>query len=112
MSNDNRNWFQKFLDQCSFGPQYTIYLSPEEANKALDIFRSYAEKDRRTKDLIKTLSNALNSPTTVNGQDVITVTLDTSDTLRLRDAIGITKENIHSKIEDGLVRTETTYPKQ
>lgn len=112
MGNDNRNWFQKFLDQCSFGPQYTIYLSPERANKALGIFKSCTKKDRRTKGIIEALSNALSSSTTVNGQDVVTVTLDTSDTLRLKDAIGITREDIHSRTVDAIVRTETTYPKK
>lgn len=108
---DKRNWFQKFFDQTAFGYQYVIQISPEQANKALEILET-PKRDTRTQEIIEALHFGLNSITKVNGQSVVTIKLDTSNTIRLKDTIGITKENIHSYIEDnGFVSTETTYPK-
>ena len=109
---DERRWFQKFFDQCSFGPQYVIHLSVEQANSALNAFSGYDKKDWRTKDIIKALQGGVGSATVVDEQRVVTVSLDTSNALRLRDVVHFDKSAIQSMVEDsGFWRTTTIYPK-
>ena len=103
---DRRNWFQKFMDQCSFGEQYTLNLTPEQSKEALDTLNSYPKKDRRTRDIIKILQGALEHPTTVGLQKVITVTFDTSDTIRLKDILNLTRSSVQCVTTDnGFTRT-------
>lgn len=109
---DKRSWFQKFFDQCSFGSQYIIHLSPEQADGALNTFLAYSKKDWRTKNIIGALQDGTNSMTVINGQRIVTVKLDTSDALRLKDVVGFTKGSIQSRVEDsGFFTTTTTFPK-
>jgi len=109
---DNRGWFQKFFDQCSFGPQYVIHLSVEQANSALNAFSGYDKKDWRTRGIIEALQRGIGSVTVVGEQRVVTINLGTSDVLRLKDVVHFDKSAVQSMVEDnGFVRTTTTYPK-
>ena len=107
---DKRNWFQRFLDQCSFGPEYTLQLTPEQANKALDELGSYTKKGWRTKGIIEKLQRGVYYPTIVGQQKVITITLDTSDTICLKDILNLTRESVQCvTTDDGFSKTTQKF---
>lgn len=107
---DKRKWYQKFFDQTYFGSQYTLQITPEQANRALHSLRARPSKNWRIKSLIEDLELAIAHPTKVNKQQVITLTVDTSDGLTLKDILHFNKENIESRTEtNGFTTTTTKY---
>ena len=107
---DKRNWFQKFLDQTSFGAEYTLHLTPEQGKEALDILSNCPKKDQRARDIIEKLQGALKYPTTVGQQKVITITLDTSNAIRLKDILNFTRDSVQCVTTDsGFIRTTRRY---
>ena len=108
---DTRGWLQKFGDQIYGAPRYTFYLTPEQANKTNETLNALTRKDWRTKAIIETLERAMSHPMTILSQQVVTVTLDTSDSLRILGIAGLTKANIQSRKEDNGFISKTYYPK-
>ena len=102
---DKRNWFRKFLDQTSFGVRYTLYLTPEQAEKALSSLRGRSRSSGRVRGLIEELESAVAHPTIVNQQPVATVTLDTSDTITLQDELQLTKEQLKEVVQSVIEET-------
>jgi len=107
---DTRNWLQKFIDQCSFGSLYTIQLTPEQVAIAL---RSIAlRKGWRARRLLEELEIGKAHVTSVKSQDIITVTVDTSDAIFLKDLLAFTQSSIVSRTENnGFWSTTTRYGK-
>lgn len=95
---DNRKWYQKFFDQCSFGPKYTIQLTPEQTDEALKVVA--LRRGWRAKYLLEELERGRASMTSIGGQSIVTITVDTSDGIVLRDLLGLTRSNFVSKTED------------
>lgn len=107
---DKRNWFQKFFDQTAFGAEYTLHLTPEQSQKAINELNSNAKKDWRTKSIIKKLQSALEYPTIVGQQKVIAINLDTSDTIRLKNILNLTRDSVQCRTtNDGFICTTTRY---
>lgn len=102
---DKRNWFRKFLDQTSFGDRYNLYLTPEQAEKALSSLSSRSKSSGRIRGLIEELEGAAAYPTIVNQQPVVTITLDTSDTITLQDELQLTKKQLKEVIQSVVVET-------
>lgn len=107
---DKRKWYQKFFDQTYFGSQYALQITPEQANKALHSLRARPSKNWRIKSLIEDIELAIAHPTKVSRQKVITLTVDTSDGLILKNILHLNKESIESRTEtNGFVTTTTKY---
>jgi hypothetical protein len=110
---DTRKWWQKFVDQTMFGYRYTLTLSTEQSTKILKELHNL-KQSLRIKDLISTFVTASSYPTTVNGTQIILVKLDTSDTIMVRDILGLSKTQLkeltQSYTEETGLSTITHYP--
>lgn len=97
---DLHKWYQKFFDQCSFAPQYTLQLTPGQTTEALRELESRLKKGWRIKSLIRNLKQASLYPTLVGNQRIVTITVDSSDTITLRDILHLTKASCVYQTED------------